>query len=355
MDKKILPYLKNLSRFKNILILSHFYPDPDAIASSLLARELWRQLAPKSKITIANEGPLPDPLKHLAQTISGTTDPQIKVKPLKEILQNSTYDAIVLLDNNELENFTRAPRSTLKKLKESQVIIIDHHPENKRLPFAPTLYIREKATSTAEVLGHLYLQANLKITPTAANAVLTGIISDTNRLLYTEKLTSATFNLLAQFYSHTTITPLQIYKIISNLTLRKSHLLGYFFSELRQISFPLGDKTFLLTYIFLDNSHISNLLKKGFEKRWIEGTFHFFINTHLVLIHPGEIAVAGLYEQNQKKWIVSLRSTVINVRRVAEYFGGTGHPQASVFTTTLRNPRDILKTIVDRLPNSLFS
>lgn len=149
---------KELEAANNVLVVSHVRPDGDAIGS-LLALGLALQEIGKNVQIISADG-VPSVYQHL----SGS---DLVVKQAK-----STYDIVVVLDCSDFKR-------TGPVLNGNQIpdVNIDHHVTN--LSFAKYNLIDDQAVATTEILAEYFPKWNLPFTQPIANAMLTGMITDT--------------------------------------------------------------------------------------------------------------------------------------------------------------------------------
>jgi len=147
-----------LHQAQRILVTSHIRPDGDAIGS-LLGLGLALQNDGKDVQMIMADG-VPKSFRHL----SGSE--QVHRKP------HGTFDAIVVVDCSDLGRVG----NVLDDLTDPD-LSIDHHITN--LPFARVNLVDSEATSTTEMLTELLPALNLSISKPVAEALLTGLITDT--------------------------------------------------------------------------------------------------------------------------------------------------------------------------------
>lgn len=147
-----------LAEAQRILLTSHIRPDGDAIGS-LLGLGLALQDADKEVQMVMADG-VPKTFRHL----DGSN--QVRKKP------DGEFDTLIVVDCSDLdrvgEYYNQFPAPDLN---------IDHHITNKN--FAKINLVDTKATATAEIITE-YLQAlGLTMSKPVAEALLTGIITDT--------------------------------------------------------------------------------------------------------------------------------------------------------------------------------
>jgi len=158
---------------KRILLLCHHNADPDAVCSAFAFSQLLKQLHPKLNIEIA-----------AAQGPSRLSRFMLKSLPLTLTNQPNIEEAdvIVLLDTNTVQQLDEwGGRVTASK---ASIIVIDHHashPETERL--ANLTVADETASSTCEIIYHLFKEAEVELTPIEAKALFLGIAFDTRHFI----------------------------------------------------------------------------------------------------------------------------------------------------------------------------
>jgi phosphoesterase RecJ-like protein len=143
---------------EKFLIVSHIRPDGDAIGS-VLGLGLSLKLNGKDVQMVLSDG-IPQSFRHL----SG-------VEQLKQRAEGE-FDLICVLDCSDLQRTGDALNGFTKP-----DINIDHHITN--LEFAHINVVDTQAVATAEILAELILALGLPLPPSVADALLTGLITDT--------------------------------------------------------------------------------------------------------------------------------------------------------------------------------
>lgn len=141
-----------------ILVLSHIRPDGDAVGSVLGLGLTLQERGKQVQMVIADG--VPSSLKHLPGSDQIRTTPE------------GDFDLIVGLDCSDLDRLGNA----LNDLRPPDVNI-DHHATNQE--FASTNLIDVAAASTTEIVYSHLEEWGLPLTVAAADALLTGLITDT--------------------------------------------------------------------------------------------------------------------------------------------------------------------------------
>lgn len=146
-----------VSRADRILIISHIRPDGDAVGSliglGLILEELGKE------VNLVLEDGVPKVFHHL----TGFDN------VIREV--SGVYDLIIVVDSSDIDRIG----SVLDEYGEPDVNI-DHHPTNTQ--FAKLNLVRDDAVATAEIIFDLARTLSLPITLPAAEALLTGLLTD---------------------------------------------------------------------------------------------------------------------------------------------------------------------------------
>jgi bifunctional oligoribonuclease and PAP phosphatase NrnA len=143
---------------EKLLVVSHIRPDGDAIGS-VLGLGLSLQLSGKQVQMVLSDG-IPQSFRHLPG-----------VQQLKQHAEGE-FDLICVLDCSDLRRTGGALNGYTKP-----DINIDHHITN--LEFAHINVVDTQAVATSEILAKLILALDLPLPPAVADALLTGLITDT--------------------------------------------------------------------------------------------------------------------------------------------------------------------------------
>jgi phosphoesterase RecJ-like protein len=149
---------KQLQAANRILVVSHIRPDGDAVGS-LLAFGLALQSIGKDVQMVLSDG-VPGDYRHLKGSDRVLTRP------------DGDFDYIAVVDCSDLDRTGSALNGySIPDLN------IDHHPTN--LKYARLNLVESSAVATAEMLTDFLPQFGLPITKPIAEALLTGLITDT--------------------------------------------------------------------------------------------------------------------------------------------------------------------------------
>ena len=169
--KKIIKLIDQISP-KLILLFCHNNADPDSLCSAFAFKELLARLYPKIETKISTPlGP---------SRLSMIILPIIPIEFTNEPNVNDA-DLIILFDTNTIKQIAEFENGFPLNIP---LIIIDHHvihPETEQLA---SIYLNnEKATSTCEIVYHLFKEAKILISAKVAKALFLGIAFDTRHFV----------------------------------------------------------------------------------------------------------------------------------------------------------------------------
>lgn len=279
-----------IKKYKTIYIARHIGPDPDAFGSQMSLKESIKLTFPLKKVYAV-----------------GTTVSRFKYFGKIDKVDNYDYENALLIvtdtpDNKrvDIENF----------LSFKHVLKIDHHPFVDK--FGSVELIRENASSASELVYELIEKTKLKMNEEIAGHLYIGIVSDTNRFLYS--VNSKTFDLVSNMMKKYKIDIESLYKKVYAKPLNEIRLMGHIASTLKVdkngFASAFIDEDILSTFN-ADISAASNMIN-DFNN----------INEILVWIFITFDSKNNLYKVN-----IRSRGPVIN--EIAQKYNGGGHKFAS--------------------------
>jgi phosphoesterase RecJ-like protein len=288
-----------LAERRRFLVLSHIRPDGDAIGCSLAMALCLKAMG--KDVTVWNEDGLPERFQFLPESHLVVRPPQTPVP----------FDVVLVLDT-AVRN--RAGENCLAAIAPGALWInIDHHISNDRQ--GDLVYVDSAAPAAAQVLFELFQQCSLPTNAAMAQALYTGISTDTGSFQYAST-TARTYEIAAELV-RCGVAPgeinTQLYQTNPRRRLElKRELLNLlrFSSEDRVASFALSAQTVRrLGTIPDDTEGLIDTLRE------IEG-----------------VVVAAFFEELDGGMIrISLRSKdpQVNVCTVCAEYGGGGHTMAA--------------------------
>ena len=308
---KLIEALKNIN---NVYIVTHVYPDGDAIGSAFA---LGRALQKMNKTVAVNIGEkMPPKFKFMNEYVTPT-----EFKP----------DYIVSVD---LASNALLPPD-LEKYSNSIDICIDHHASNNG--FAPINYIDANAAATAEIIYDVINKLGVHLDKQIAESLYIGISSDTGCFRYsntTYKSHEITSNLMKCGVNVSSINE-KFFTVKSRKQLKLEKILyenlEFFFNNQCAISFITADE----------------MKKQDILDEECEG-----IASIPIKVEGVNIGIT-VREKSENCYKVSVRTNEnYNSAKIAGVFDGGGHFKAAGFTINgdLKEIKErILKTVESEL------
>ena len=278
-----------------IVILGHVNPDGDCVGSCLAVYNYIKEWDSSRAVTVRLER-VPSKFSYLSGFDAIETE-----------AGEETYDLCICLDSSDEERLGDFKSCFDRSVK---TICIDHHITNRG--YAQENVIDGHASSACEVVyGQL---DESRISKHVAECIYTGIIHDTGVFKYSNtsrKTMEIAGKMMEKGIDFGTIIDGSFYK----KTYMQSQILG---------------RALLESITFLDGRCIFSVVRKkdmdfyGVDKSDLDG-----IVDQLRVIDGIECAIF-LYETGIHQFKVSLRSnSIVDVSRIAAYFGGGGHVRAA--------------------------
>jgi bifunctional oligoribonuclease and PAP phosphatase NrnA len=293
-----------------LLLTTHENPDGDALGSLLAMHWILEQLGKDSLMFMSpDEFPLPWEYRQW------TFDKRLVGEPPEDVAERT----IVFLDCG---NIDRMPVDFLQD-GNLHILNIDHHHDNTR--FGTVNLVCSVASSTAEMVWRIAKELDAEITPEIADALYTGLVTDTGRFMYEN--TSPMAHRMAAELIEAGVEPHQVYRrLYENLPFRRVQLLQRALSSVER--YDEGAIT------------IAHLVKDDYEQTGAFETDSEGVVDHMRAVEGTAVAVLVrelLSDDRVGMRKVSLRATDgrADVSRIARSFGGGGHPQAAGFSTEL--------------------
>jgi len=183
INENMVNQLKKIFREENdILFLCHHNADPDAVGGALA-------------------------LKYLANTLNKSKDKNLRIsansvsklsravlEELKEDIEIVHYPklakVVFFVDTSSLNQVSIDEN----KLKESKIILIDHHKKTDLINLCDSYIVNERAPSTCEIVSNIFKEMKIYPPKNIRIALLCGIVYDTKHLKLANE---GTFNTIA--------------------------------------------------------------------------------------------------------------------------------------------------------------
>jgi phosphoesterase RecJ-like protein len=293
--------LEEAKEAKTIGISGHTRPDGDCVGSVLALYLYLRKNKPEATIHAFLEKP-PEMFSFLAGFAEIRSDFSSDI---------ASYDVFFALDSNK-ERLDKAEKHYERAKKK---IFIDHHISNIG-GGGDISYISPDISSTCEVLYDL-MEESGGIDKEIAEALFIGIIHDTGVFRFAST-TARTLEIAAKLMAY----GLDSAKLISETYYEKTYLQNQ----------VLG-RAVLESIVFMDGRCIvSSLDRKTMDFYGVKSSDLEGIVNQLLITKGVECAIF-MHQTNNLEYKVSLRSKyIVDVSKVAAYFGGGGHVRAAGVT-----------------------
>lgn len=293
---------KHLQTFDKMVLVSHPNPDGDTLGSSTaLAEYLYTH---NKSVKIFCLTPVPEKFNFLRHTDIISNDPKIFHEA----------EVITVVDCGDLRYAGVA--ETIKDHPAS-IVNIDHHATNEQ--YGLFNLVSDKAASTTELVYNFFKANTIRITPSMATALLTGLITDTDN--FTNSATSytaltASGELLRLGANWNIINR----SLMQNKSITLLKLWGVVLSRLKKKE-EIG-----LAYTYLTNKDLQDHQANDADAEGISN----FLNK----LNDATIALF-MRETPDGKIKGSFRTTQegVDVAALAKQLGGGGHKKAAGFTT----------------------
>lgn len=316
VTEKIENYLKGV---RKLGISGHIRPDGDCAGSSLGLYAYIKKNFPEIKVDLYLQ-PIAEKfmfLKYADEIISSNE-------------KDVEYDLFILLDSSDKDRlgefekyFNHAGRT----------LCIDHHISNNK--FASDNIVYPMASSTSEVLYDLFEEAQIDYD--VACALYLGIVHD-----------SGVFK-----YSNTSAHTMNIAGKLMGMKIPFTQIIDNTFYTKTYVQNQIMGRALLESILFFNGKCIFSVLKRDTMEFYnITGKDLDGIVEQLRITKGVECAIF-LYEVAELEYKVSLRSNeIIDVSKIATYFGGGGHIRAAGFNMK-GNMYDVINNISEQIEKQL--
>ena len=282
---------------ETICVVGHVRPDGDCIGSQLgLTIAL---INAGKKVCCWNQDPVPAKLAFL--------DPKKLIQPPEKGRQ---FDCVIATDCASLERLGTA----VECIQERKVFInIDHHASNTR--YGDMNWIAAREPSTGELIFRLLKAANWPITPAISDCLFTAVSTDTGSFQY-PTTRPATYHVAAELVKRGANLAKICDEVYQSYPLARVRLLRHVYNKFR-----LAHEN-QIAYFWLKKADYT---RTGSDPSDSEGLID-----HIRAIEP--VVVACVFEEIEPDLTrISLRSKSpkVDVNKIAQLFGGGGHPAAA--------------------------
>lgn len=312
-------FFRKIKEAKNIAVSGHINPDGDCIAACLGLVTYILDTYPEKKVDILLE-PISDKFHFLKHS-----DKILQKKPIEE-----PYDLYFVMDCSDqgrLGDFQKYFEEAAFK------ICVDHHISNPG--FGDLTFIDADASSTCEILYDIFDEK--KISFDTAQCLYLGIVHDTGVFKH----------------SSTTRKVMEIAGALIDKGVRPDFIIDETFYKKTYIQNQILGRALMESILLMEGKIIFSAIKKkdmdfyGIESGDLDGVID------QLRVTEGVECALFLYEKTEGQFKVSLRSNgKVDVRKIAEKFGGGGHVRAAGCTVD-GNVRDIVNNITTFIEQKL--
>lgn len=282
---------KEIKKHKKIVLARHIGPDPDALGSTLGLKEIILNTFPKKEVYAV-----------------GTPAAKHKYIGDLDTFEDSMYEdsLLIVLDTPDIKRV-----DGLDPTKFKHKIKIDHHPIVDK--YCDIEFVDDTASSACELVIELVYNTPLKLNKEGAEKLYIGLVSDTNRFLYSYT-TDKTFNLVSRLIKDTNIDITKLYNNMYLTPISEKKLQSYAILNMTITNNKLG-------YLILNQEKLDEL---GTDA----ATMTNIVN-YLNYIDEMITWVIYAYDKNTEMIRASIRSRGPVINTVATHYNGGGHVYAS--------------------------
>jgi phosphoesterase RecJ-like protein len=302
--------LRKLRDEERFVLVTHEGPDGDAIGSLVGMHGILRSLGKDSVMYIAPRE-LPLPYEYAWMDLDG----MVSTPPA-----DAATRTLVFLDCGNVE---RNPVDVLRAQARC-IVNVDHHHDNTL--FGDLNHVAPEASSTAELVWELMHDLGVQPSPSVAEALYVGLVTDTGRFMYTNTGTRA-HEMAAELVAAGVDVYETFRRLYEGMPEAKVALLG------RALALVERYDEGRLTFVTLT---LEDFEATGAQESYTEG-----IIDHIRAIEGTKVAALTRaippVDGGPPRAKVSLRATdrEVDVSAIARAGGGGGHRQAAGFTTEL--------------------
>jgi phosphoesterase RecJ-like protein len=291
------------------VVTSHDNPDGDALGSMLGLQLALESLGKDSLMVLGGEQPLPPEYGFLELQARGL---------LRAAPRDASHRVLVAVD---CAQESRVVEPTI--VASAPVTVnVDHHHDNTR--FGDVNLVVDDASSTAEVLADVLDGLGVVFEPALAEALYTGVVTDTGRFQYSNTTPKA-LRLAARLVESGADVAKVFVEVYESTPFAKLKLLARALEHARELE--------------EGRIVVSELTRADFDAAGAEEPYSEGIIDHLRAVDGAELValVRELPDGARTRRKGSLRSHPegIDVSAIARSFGGGGHKRAAGFSTDL--------------------
>ena len=299
--------LKEILNHDTIIIHRHHHPDGDALGSQIGLKHLILNNFPAK--TVYMVGDEAGRYGFMADSVMDQVEDSLYPDALAFILDTS---ARALISD---ERYTKAHRT----------VRIDHHLFVEKI--ADVEVTDSSYESCCGLIAHMALELNWKLTPEAATALYTGMVTDSGRFRY-DATTARTFR-LASFLREQPVDTEKLYRDLYSVDLSQLKLKAEFINRIQLTEHGVA-------YIRTTREELNKLGCDSFTaSRGMVG----------VMADVTGVDIWVNFTETEQGILCELRSSPYNINPIAVKYGGGGHAKAS--GATLKTWDDAERMLAD--------
>lgn len=303
---------KEIKKYDTIVIARHIGPDPDALGSQLGLKELILNTFPEKKVYAI-----------------GASVSKFKFIGILDKFDEKLYDNALLIvtDTPDIKRV-----DGVDPLKFNYKIKIDHHPAVDT--YADIEFVDDTASSASQLIMELAFNTPLKLNEKSASALYVGLVSDTNRFMYSYT-TAKTFELTSRLIKETNINFTSLYESLYLRPYKEIRFQGYIATNMKITDNGLG-------YIYLEDEVLKEYEMDSSTANNMVSSFNYIDELYSWVIFS--------YDKTNDTIRGSIRSRGPIINDVAAKFGGGGHTMASgVRLKTMDEVNSLIKELDKRV------
>ncbi len=295
-ERQAADFAEILGGGKEILVSTHISPDGDAVASLLAGAEIVRMLGGRTVEVL--DGQIPERFRFLPGSAKVLSP---------ERLETRVWDSALILDSG---NVSRIGRAAQWIPAGKPIVNVDHHPDNTF--FGALNLVFPEAASTTSLLFELAQKLQLRLTPSLALLLYTGLLTDTGGFRFSNT-TARAFEIAARLVDSGVDPAAVADELFRRNTIESVKLLG---EALLSLQVSGGGR--VATMSVEANSQLQEIEEIADLALTVKG-----------------VQASAFFRQDGAQTRVSLRSRGnYDVGRIARKFGGGGHQKAAGFSYT---------------------
>ncbi|MBR3705057.1 MAG: bifunctional oligoribonuclease/PAP phosphatase NrnA [Oscillospiraceae bacterium] len=299
--------LSEIKRFDRIIIHRHSKPDGDAIGSQIGLKHIIRENFPEKEVFVVGDGA--GHYSFIPDSVMDEISDDMYTDALAIVLD---CGASSLISDDRYRNAKRTAR-------------MDHHIFCEKI--CDTEVVETSYESCCGMVADLALTCSLRLNPTAAQALYTGMITDSGRFRY-DSTSSRTFR-LASF--------LMEQKFDTNEIFRNLYADDFESKKLRaQFTLKVQFTEHNVAYIYTTLDELKTLNKDIFSvSRGMVG----------IMSDTKGVDIWVNFTETENGVLCEIRSSRFNINPIAAKYGGGGHAKAS--GATLPNRETAMQMLRD--------